>query len=425
MEVLLTKTPAEFALEKGIINEESIALAKLKLGECYEKIIEVLKYYIDMPEETYKFLAVWIIGTYFHKEFDTFPLIYFNAMRGSAKTRTSKLVNYLSKNGRGMVTNNTTESVLFRHPKHLIMSLDEIERISHKDMSAIRELLNAVYKKGTKIERTKKIKTKEGEDFVVEAFEPFFPLTIANIYGLEEVLQDRAFTIILEKSNNPLYTSIIENWDKRTEISDLKFLLTRISDVSDVTLRKKNYISYWNDFIKTSLTSLTLLTTLITLTTLNRENAEEILEKDDLFTKLYSAGITGRNLELSFPLLITARFVGEDCFNDTLEIIKKMVDTKKKEEYFESVDVSLFDFISQYNKSPFDYILIKQMTIDFREFSDHNEEWLNEKWLGRALIRLNLILDKKKTNRGSKVALNTTKAKEKIGMFRKEEKEDK
>lgn len=416
-----SQTPEEFALEKGIINQVTIQEAKLKLGICYEEIIDTLRYYIDMPEEKYKFLAVWIIGTYFHKDFVTYPLLYFNAMKGSAKTRTSKLVNYLSHKGKGYVTNNTTESVLFRHPKNVIMSLDEIERIGQKEMSAVRELLNAVYKKGTKIERSKKIKTKEGEQFVVESFEPFFPLTIANIYGLEEVLQDRAFTIILERSNNPLYTAIIEDWDQRDRITSLKFVLSQISDVSGVTLRARESICHWNDYIKTSLHTHITLTTLTPLTAQPHEKQIETMEREELFNKLYSSGITGRNLELAFPLLITARHISEECFDDIIKIIREMVGAKKDTDYFENTDISLIEFVSQLKKGVFDFITIKELTQDFRAFTDSHEEWLNERWMGKALVRLNLILEKKKTNRGNKVTLNINKALEKIKMFQQEE----
>lgn len=416
-------SPEYFSLMQGTLNPETLKLAQLELGKSYESILDILSYYVDLPEDTYKFLAVWIIGTYFHKDFVTYPLLYFNAMKGSAKTRTSKLVNYLSRNGKGMVTNNTTEAVLFRHPKHLIMSLDEIERIGQKEMSAIRELLNAVYKKGTKIERTKKVKTKDGEEFIVESFEPFFPLTIANIYGLEEVLQDRAFTVILERSNNPLYTAIIENWDQRPEIGELKFALSKISDVSGVTLRKKNYILHWNDFIKSSLHTHTPLTTLTTLTALGEEEQELVLEKDNLFSKLYSSGIVGRNLELAFPLIVTARLISEEVFDDILRILSEKVETKKDSDYFENTDISLIEFVSQMNRGAFEFISIKEVVREFRDYTDLHEEWLNERWMGKALIRLNLILEKKKTNRGNKVALNIPKAKEKIMMFQRGEKD--
>src|SRR3989304_10160453 len=60
---------------------------KISLGICYENIIEVIKKYMDMPEEQIKIVSVWIIGTYFHDCFDTYPFLFLNAMRGSGKTR--------------------------------------------------------------------------------------------------------------------------------------------------------------------------------------------------------------------------------------------------------------------------------------------------------------------------------------------------
>src|SRR3989304_10008157 len=69
-----------------IINKEEID-PKIELGICYENIIEVIKKYMDMPEEQIKIVSVWIIGTYFHDCFDTYPFLFLNAMRGSGKTR--------------------------------------------------------------------------------------------------------------------------------------------------------------------------------------------------------------------------------------------------------------------------------------------------------------------------------------------------
>jgi len=67
------------------MNEEELDEVKIKLGESYEDIILFLKDYIDMKEENYPLLALWIIGTYFHKSFSTFPYLFVNAMRGSGR----------------------------------------------------------------------------------------------------------------------------------------------------------------------------------------------------------------------------------------------------------------------------------------------------------------------------------------------------
>jgi hypothetical protein len=46
------------------------------------------------------------------------------------------------------------------------------------------------------------------------------------------------------------------------------------------------------------------------------------------------------------------------------------------------------------------------------------EDWFNEKWMGRALKRLGLIKEKKRMNYGVVVKLDYTKAQEKIRMFK-------
>ena len=90
---------------------------------------------------------------------------------------------------------------------------------------------------------------------------------------------------------------------------------------------------------------------------------------------------------------------------------------KKEEQQIESLDVMVFDFISKKNSGGLEYHSIKQLTNEFRQFSDEIGEWLNSKWFGRALKRLNLIISKRRKGYGVEVILNINKAKEKLNMF--------
>jgi len=49
--------------------EETKEILKLS----YENIITELHEYCDMKEEYYPLVAIWIIGTYLHKSFNTYP----------------------------------------------------------------------------------------------------------------------------------------------------------------------------------------------------------------------------------------------------------------------------------------------------------------------------------------------------------------
>jgi len=173
-------------MAKEIVSKEIETIEKLtkeqtkeKLLECYEKIKEVLKHYLDMKEDYYSLIAIWILGTYWHKNFSSYPYLYFNAMRGSGKSRALKLITRLSKDGNVMAS--PTEAVLFRTSGTI--GIDEFEGVANKDKNAVRELLNGAYKKGIKIMRMKKVKSISGVEMKVEEFEVYRPVIMANIWA--------------------------------------------------------------------------------------------------------------------------------------------------------------------------------------------------------------------------------------------------
>ena len=190
------------------------------LKEQYENIKTILKTYIDLKPEYYSIIALWIIGTYLHDEFESFPYLFFNAMRGSGKSRTLRLVCHLAKDGNVMAS--PTEAVLFRLTGTI--GIDEFEGVGSKDRNALRELLNAGYKKGLKILRMKKKKTIDGEEQCVEEFEAYRPIVMSNIWGMEEVLADRCISLVLEKSDNKNITRMIENFSNNDKINKISGL---------------------------------------------------------------------------------------------------------------------------------------------------------------------------------------------------------
>ena len=78
----------------------------------------------------------------------------------------------------------------------------------------------------------------------------------------------------------------------------------------------------------------------------------------------------------------------------------------------------VYDFISKQEEGLI-YKSIKSLTNQFRDFADESEDWLNSKWFGRALKRLDLVVDKRRKGSGMEVMLNVKKAKKKIKMFKK------
>jgi len=378
---------------------------KKKLLECYELIKEVLKHYLDMNEDYYSLIAIWVLGTYWHKDFSSYPYLYFNAMRGSGKSRALKLICRLSKDGSVMAS--PTEAVLFRTTGTI--GIDEFEGVANKDKSSVRELLNGAYKKGIKICRMKKVKTLSGVEMKVEEFEVYRPVLMANIWGMEEVLADRAITLILEKSNHPLKTRLVEDFEENEVIKYILQNILRCSLCSVVSLKNINLM--WNNYIsneyKTTLTTHTTHTTLTTLTTPNHS----------LFKDIYKSNIIGRDLELFLPLFFIAEFLGQEMLVEIIRIAKDITGSKKHEQEIESYDIMVYDFISK-KESGLNYYSVKKLTDEFRNFAEENEDWLNSKWFGRALGRLNLVVDKRRLGHGVEVMLNVQKAQNKFKMFK-------
>ena len=395
---------------------------KEKFVEAYEGTCKVMKEYMDMPDEKIKLVSLWIASTYFHENFNTFPYLFFNAMRGSGKTRLLRIVSHLAAKSDGSIQNNMTEAVLFRVPPGTTTCIDEMEQVGSKDKQTLREILNSAYKKGMVIKRMRKAMSKQGEQQVAETFEPFFPIAMANIWGMDEVLGDRSISIILEKSNNPSVTKMVEDFDSNVTFEKIKRTFSLVSGVSGVTLRRKKYIESWNNYIKQKYNYTTTLTTQTPLTPQTTLN----IEMEQFFNKIDDSGINGRNFELFFPLLLIAKEIGQEIFEEILKISSEIVSEKTKDEFTESKDVSVFHYISL-KASDFEYYSVKELTRAFRTFigeEDMEDRWINERWLGKALKRLGLLLDKRKRNDGMYVQLNVAKAKEKLKIFKVEERQD-
>ncbi len=407
----------KYGKEKGFLSEEEfkgldnpnydIDAEKDKredlLKDAYYNIIQILKEYLDMKDEYYNITALWIIGTYFHDKFPSYPYLFFNAMKGSGKSRTINLITTLSKDG--SVQNSMTEAVLFRTKGTL--AIDEFEGVSRRGGENLRELLNSAYKRGTSVKRMKKEKTEKGTEMVVEEFDVYRPIVLANIWGMENVLGDRCITLILERSNKRFITNLVEIFREEKIVVETKKILDDLVTLVTMTFHVGVYRE-WNKYIKLRTSNNTNTTNITNYTnTTNTTFPFEILESMDL---------NGREVELSLPLLLISNQISPEILKETSLTLKALFETKREEEFTENMDVSLYDFVSQ-NTSE-DWVSVTDLTNDFKSFLQSNDEWINSRWMGRALKRLVIIKEKKKLSRGAYVILNIEKAQEKIKMFR-------
>jgi len=378
--------------------EQAMLFSSQGLGYYYYKIYSLLGTYMDMNEDDKMLVSIWIIGTYFHKQFNSFPYLFANAMKGSGKTRLLKIIANLAKNGG--ILGSMTEAVMFRTAYGRTLCIDEIENIGAKGQESLGLLLNAAYKKGTDIERMTKKKTLDGEQQIVEKFKVYCPIAMANIKGMENVLGDRCITIILEKSENQKVTKLIENFENEPEFQEIRGGLMRLTEhFGDDANYFGTVFSLWNGYQNKRLEGY----------------AYDNTQFKDLFDKIENTNIAGRYLELFFPMFIISDICSKDVLSELLKFAGNVVNEKMKVDREDNIDVKIYEFIAQYQIH--DYVPIAVVLNDFKRFTDlENEPWLNTRFIGRGLRRLNLVSAEKRTSKRM-IALNIKKAQEKYKMF--------
>jgi len=417
------KITKEFDKRKKTRNEEEL---KRDLSDCYRYIKSVWKEYMDMKDHYYPLVVCWTIGTYLHDKMITYPFLYFNAGKGSGKTRAGKLLAFFSKNGE--VNNNMTEAVLFRTKGTLV--IDEFEGVGRKGIENFRELCNSAYKKGSKVRRMKKKSTPEGEEQVVEEFSVFRPLVMCNIIGMEDVLGDRCLPFYLEKTTLKKIGNLMEIFDIDPKNQEIKEKIEKLVQLCSFVYRPKSKLHSFSDPEKPKFEGLcsyvvsfgemyTLWNNHVQKGTLlyNTSDTYNYTKLHTLFNKIDNLNADGRMLELSFPLLLIADLMSEEIFEEVFESLKIILKEKKEEEFIENKDVYFIDFVSQGNPHR-DFTTVRMLAEEFKIFLQSNEEWINSKWLGRAIRRLSLFKKKKRTSKGIEVILDVEKAQEKIKMFK-------
>lgn len=199
----VVKIPNERLRWKSELVQEYLSSdGKISPALPFIEIKTTLEKFIDF-NSTYDsdILTLWLMGTYCFPIFEAFPYLYLVGVKRSGKTKTLLLIERLGFNA--ILSSNISPSVLFRliEARRATLALDESEQLSDKTRKQeLKELLNAGYKRGVPAYRMKK--SSKGQ-FEIERFEIYSPKVIANISGLDDVLEDRSITITMVRTNNP------------------------------------------------------------------------------------------------------------------------------------------------------------------------------------------------------------------------------
>lgn len=414
-------------LKENESENQRIQTAKEEVTKAYYDIIAFFDKWVDIPEQTKKILAIWIIGTYFHKFFSSFPYVFLNASKQSGKTRTLSIISWLQKNGNGELQNNSSEPVLFRTAQERGLIFDEFESIKTKEKQTLREYLNACYKEGGVVYRIEKGR-KDGKEIMIPIGHKLFtPVAMANINGLDDVLADRSICLILEKSNDMSKVKKMENFKENLEIQQIKRTLDQFSVElcrPSLVYSLKKCVAGWNDYVDQkyadTMHTSTYIHNIHNIHIYTQDNTPNIV-LDEIYNKIDETGIFGRNLELFFPLMITGWILNEEIFNDILKIVVELNETKREDEFNESVEVSLIEFVSCADRYRFEMQYVGNLLREFKEFlgtrGQEEDKELTVVWMGLALKKLGLISNKKRVAKGQMVLLNVDKAKSKIKIY--------
>ena len=177
----------------------------LKKKQLFANIKDIFQSYIELPnEKLYDYLTLWTIGTYFFPLFNTYPYVYVGGISQTGKTKLLTLCSCLSFNG--VPSTHMTTSILYRiiESSRCSLFIDEREDLRNKAKNGdFRNILLGGYKKGFPVFRNKKI----SDDYEPQSYDVYSPKMLANIEGLESVLNSRCLDIIMLRGSNPTVTN--------------------------------------------------------------------------------------------------------------------------------------------------------------------------------------------------------------------------
>ncbi len=333
-----------------------------------EHILDQWTAYMELPSpDEYLYEALWTIGSYFHHLFNSYPYRYVGGVKRTGKSKDLALHSCLAFNA--IFSNNMSTSSIYRLIQNAKSTLliDEIEKLSNPDRAQdFRSILLAGYKRGERVYRVEKNRK---EQLVPESFEVYSPKVLANISGIEEVLEDRCKVSFLRRCINRAVA------DREIDINDKRWPQLRCG-------LYRLYLDHWRE-VQNYYRKLCELSETNEL--INFLGSYADLNKD-----LYL--LTARELELWKPIFALSMFF--DNREPGCSFLKSMVslaieDTKQKhiENLTETGEALLVQALLEIVQSE-DWYPVKDVKIAMSGKLDEEVKWLTSEWLGRALRRL-------------------------------------
>lgn len=322
-------------------------------------IRETYKEYLDFREShTAETIALWTMGTYIFPIFESYPYLFLCGEKGSGKTKTMNVAEKLCFNA--IHSSSISPALLFRiiEGSSCTLLIDEAEALQYRKQSDdLRQLLNGGYKRGGGAYRC------EPNSLQPQRFGIYSPKMIANIGGLESVLETRCIriTMLRTKDKSKSDKAVIErgvDWGYlRNRL--YCFGLTCFPEIREIYLKEA---PRWN---------------------LN--------------------AVSGREGELWFPLLSIAMCLDRKGYDGLYDRIKEVAMMKSQE----ARDTGLDDWSNALLLALKVITLSQETDIQNRDIRERMKEYFDDdsaaltgRWIGNALTRFKLVAERKRTNRG-------------------------
>ena len=410
--------------------------------EVFKEVYNSWKEYLEFPDPLeYIYKSLWSIGTYFHHLFNSYSYIYVGGIKRAGKTKVLTMLKALCFNA--FFSMNMSISSIYRLIQNArgTLLIDENEKLKNPERALeFRSLLLSGYKKGAVVYRIEKGRK---EKLIPVGFEVYSPKALANIGGLEDVLEDRCKVTIMKRTRNRKIA------DKEINLNDRRWM----------KLRGKLYalyLLYWHE-VKECYDKLTRLS--------EHDELVNFLSEHTHIPKKYLKLITARELELWKPIFALAmffdRYVSEpselneqvnlseyiqEIFHDKSDVISskftnsvsslssllsmmvilaiKTAKIRQVENMTETGEIILVKALNDIFEGD-GYYKVKNIREKMEEYFDEPQKWLTTAWVGRALRRLGFT-EKRRVGTGYEYFI-TKKAiedlMERLGIEEDEEKE--
>lgn len=356
------------------------------------KVVDVWKKYIEFPDEKeYLYHALWDVGTYCHHLFNCYPYAYLGGVKRTGKTKGLSVHHGLAFNA--IFSNNMSTASIYRliQNARATLLIDESEKLSYKGSLSertleFRSILLSGYKKGA---RAYRIEKSANDSLIPRPFETYSPKALANIQGLEDVIEDRCKNTIMKRSRNRKIINLEVEED--SELGELRSELYLL------------FLENWREIQH-------IYSQISELSELNEQvNLKEIPNIDLL---------VGRELELWRGIIALSiffenkagsktKFTSSPSSLTTLILKLAVEDAKQRqtENTTETGEVILTQILLSVVKED-NYYPVKTLKEKMLEAFDEEQKWITTRWIGNALRRLG-FKEKRRVGTGYQYKLNT------------------